>query len=68
VDYKELRYYINLDELMEPQLDGYFLEIKSRTWSLKDAEQKARAISELLAYLQIDEMALLREEYVRIEK
>jgi 5-methylthioadenosine/S-adenosylhomocysteine deaminase len=33
-------FYINLDQIIRPDL-GYFLEVKSRTWSRSDAEHKA---------------------------
>ena len=39
----------NLDRLLEPSADGYFLEVKSRTWSQRDARDKAAIITELLA-------------------
>jgi 5-methylthioadenosine/S-adenosylhomocysteine deaminase len=65
LDYKGLRLYLNLDQLIEPEHEGYYIEIKSRTWSRRDAEKKANAISELLAYLEIEEAALIKEEYVR---
>ncbi|MEZ4643992.1 MAG: amidohydrolase family protein [Chloroflexota bacterium] len=39
---------VNLDQVTQPALPGYFLEIKARTWSRSDAERKARLITELL--------------------
>ncbi|HOA25413.1 MAG: amidohydrolase family protein [Aggregatilineales bacterium] len=63
VDYKGMRLYINVDDLFKPEEDRYFLELKSRTWSPTDAENKAAAISELLEYLGIDKADLVREEY-----
>jgi 5-methylthioadenosine/S-adenosylhomocysteine deaminase len=67
IDYKGLQIYVNLDQLVEPSQDGYYIEIKSRTWSLTDAEEKANAISELLAYLGISQADLLTEEYVSLD-
>ncbi len=64
IDYQGLRLYVNLDRLLEPEQAGYFLEIKSRTWSLHDAERKAAAITNLLERLEIPSEALIREEYV----
>ena len=64
IDYQGLRLYVNLDRLLEPEQAGHFLEIKSRTWSLRDAERKAAAITELLERLEIPDGALIREEYV----
>ena len=31
--YKKTEFAINIDRLIQPQRDGYYLEIKSRTWS-----------------------------------
>lgn len=64
IDYRGMRLYVNVDRLLEPEEDGYFLEIKSRTWSLRDAEQKAEAIGELLQILEVDSRNLIRDEYV----
>ena len=33
---------------MNPDADGYFVEVKSRTWSRRDARDKAAIITELL--------------------
>jgi 5-methylthioadenosine/S-adenosylhomocysteine deaminase len=67
VDYKNLRLYINLDRLIDPEVEGFFLEIKSRTWSLTDAEQKAAAIAELLELLGVEQTALIKQEYITLE-
>jgi len=40
VRYKDEDFFINLDRVDTPAL-GYYLEIKSRTWSRLDAEDKA---------------------------
>ena len=50
VRYKETEFYINLDTFIKPEM-GNFLEIKSRTWSSKDADNKAKLISELIVLL-----------------
>jgi len=39
VKYKETEFFINIDQFKQPLL-GTFLEIKSRTWSQNDADQK----------------------------
>jgi 5-methylthioadenosine/S-adenosylhomocysteine deaminase len=46
--YKNTNFAVNIDRLIQPSLDGHFLEIKSRTWSIRDAEQKAALIVELM--------------------
>lgn len=50
VRYQDVEFYVNLDNVQTPNL-GYYLEIKSRTWSRRDAELKARLASELLVLL-----------------
>ncbi len=50
VCYHEIEFFINIDRLDEPAL-GTFLEVKSRTWSLEDAEKKAQIADDLLRLL-----------------
>ena len=50
VRYKDEEFFINLDQVDTPDL-GCYLEIKSRTWSRKDAEDKAQWTSELITLL-----------------
>ncbi|MCW1968659.1 MAG: amidohydrolase family protein [Anaerolineae bacterium] len=56
--------FINLDRVLSPARDGYFVELKSRTWSVRDAERKAAVIGKLLARFGISDDAVLRQEYV----
>lgn len=49
VAYRGVEFYVNLDRLIVPPVDGYYLEIKSRTWSRRDALEKAAIISELVS-------------------
>jgi 5-methylthioadenosine/S-adenosylhomocysteine deaminase len=55
---------INLDRLLQPDLEGVFLEIKSRTWSGQDAERKAELIGELLELFGVQEQELVKQEYL----
>jgi 5-methylthioadenosine/S-adenosylhomocysteine deaminase len=48
VRYKEVEFFVNLDQVAKPVLPGWFLEVKSRTWSRRDAEVKAGLILEIL--------------------
>ncbi len=57
---------INLDTLDGYQQPGPFLEIKSRTWSRKDADQKAQLIGELLTLFGITDDLIVRQEYVEL--
>jgi 5-methylthioadenosine/S-adenosylhomocysteine deaminase len=52
-------FYINLDRVEKPDL-GYFLEVKSRTWSRRDAEYKAAHTMDLIQFLgaSVDEMEI----------
>jgi 5-methylthioadenosine/S-adenosylhomocysteine deaminase len=62
--YKETDFAINLDQAQKPKLPGYYLEIKSRTWSRQDAERKAGLIAELLEMFAVDLSRLEELEYL----
>lgn len=66
VRFQDREFFINVDEVLHPEMEGHFLEIKSRTWSRVDAEQKAEMISDLLEGLQIEDPTTLKEEYPSI--
>ena len=51
VAFRGAEFYVHLDRLINPPADGFFLEVKSRTWSQRDARDKAAIITELLAVL-----------------
>lgn len=65
INYKDTEFFVNLDRMTEPEL-GYFLEIKSRTWSRKDAENKAHLTTELLALLGASSGEPVMEDYIDI--
>lgn len=65
ISYKGQHFAINLDRLLQPPL-GSFLEIKSRTWSRADAENKVRLIGELLEMFRIPPEDLVKKEYVEL--
>jgi 5-methylthioadenosine/S-adenosylhomocysteine deaminase len=44
-----MEFFVNIDRIIAPTNDEAFLEIKSRTWSRHDAEEKAAGISKALA-------------------
>lgn len=52
--YRETDFAVNIDRMSKPEMAGYYLEIKSRTWSRSDAERKAGLITELLALFEVD--------------
>jgi 5-methylthioadenosine/S-adenosylhomocysteine deaminase len=66
VEFNGKLFYFNLDRLTEPAQGDNFLEIKARTWSLKDAEEKAKDILAMLSALGIDRSRLVLAEYVSI--
>jgi 5-methylthioadenosine/S-adenosylhomocysteine deaminase len=65
IKYKETEFYVNLDNVSTPAL-GYFLEIKSRTWSRKDADNKSRMLNELLELLGASGNETAAEDYIDI--
>jgi len=56
-------FFINIDQVLKPELDGWFLEVKSRTWSRRDAERKAELISSVLKLLDVDVSQAVTLEY-----
>lgn len=63
--YHGLEFFINLDRMDNPDL-GYFLEVKSRTWSRRDAEHKALVARELIRSLGITDEASVTQDYIEI--
>lgn len=59
---------VNLDTLLDQADPGPFLEIKSRTWSRKDADLKAALIGELLTLFGISDASLVKQEYVEMNE
>jgi adenylate cyclase class IV len=49
--YRGVEFYVHLDRLTKPPAAGYFVEVKSRTWSRRDARDKAAVIAEFLTVL-----------------
>lgn len=64
--YEGTDFAINLDQVTKPELPGYYLEIKSRTWSRKDADRKAALIVDLLELLGVEPADAERREYAHI--
>jgi 5-methylthioadenosine/S-adenosylhomocysteine deaminase len=65
IKYKDTEFYVNLDHVTTPAL-GYFLEVKSRTWSRKDAQNKARLVNELLELLGVGDGEKAAKDYIEI--
>src|SRR5437899_5508679 len=64
--YRGVEFYLHLDRLMTPPTDGYFIEIKSRTWSRRDAEDKATVINELMALFGANPDDTISDGYVQL--
>jgi 5-methylthioadenosine/S-adenosylhomocysteine deaminase len=67
VKFKNTEFFVNVDETMEPAI-GEFVEIKSRTWSRRDAEHKAMLANELLALLGIANSETVARDYIDVVK
>jgi 5-methylthioadenosine/S-adenosylhomocysteine deaminase len=65
VRFKDTDFFINLDRIDKPDL-GYFLEVKSRTWSRKDAERKSALVLELAEFLGVSTKETEAREYVHL--
>ncbi|MCI0553410.1 MAG: amidohydrolase family protein [Anaerolineae bacterium] len=65
IKYKDTEFFVNLDRVTEPEL-GYFLEVKSRTWSRKDADNKAHLVNELLSLLGASGGETVTKDYIDI--
>ena len=66
VAFRGVQFYVHLDRLMNPPAGGYFLEVKSRTWSRRDAQDKAAIITELLELLGARPDEAIEEGYVEL--
>jgi len=65
IRYRNTDLFVNLDEMKQPPL-GHFLEIKSRTWSRKDADLKAELVDELLDLLGVAGAETVTQDYIEI--
>jgi len=65
VAFHGVQFYLHLDRLEKPYV-GDFLELKSRTWSRRDAQDKAAVISELLRLLGTNPDEATERDYVEL--
>ena len=65
IKYKNTEFFINLDEVKQPAM-GTFLEVKSRTWSRKDADLKAALVRELIDLLGAENAETVAQDYIEI--
>lgn len=67
IRYKDTEFFVNIDNVSKPDL-GCFLEIKSSTWSLKDAEIKSTLVGELITLLGAEPSETITEDYFELAK
>ena len=67
VSFKKTEFFINVDTVTTPD-KGYFLEIKSRTWSLRDAERKSKLAIELIQVLGENPASNFPKDYFELVK
>lgn len=60
--FQGIEFFINVDRVDQPDL-GHFLEVKSRTWSRRDAEHKAELALELIQFLGVPPESCLTKDY-----
>jgi 5-methylthioadenosine/S-adenosylhomocysteine deaminase len=63
--YEGTEFFINLDRVDNPYL-GFFLEVKSRTWSRSDAENKAQIATRLMQFLGAAEESTVAQDYLEL--
>lgn len=66
VAFKGVEFFVNLDRLIKPAREGFFIEIKSRTWSRRDARDKAAIIAELLKLFGASAESAVQADYVEL--
>jgi 5-methylthioadenosine/S-adenosylhomocysteine deaminase len=66
VVYRGVHFYVHVDRLLNPATAGSFLEVKSRTWSRRDAQDKAAIIMELLQRLGARPDQTIEADYVEL--
>lgn len=65
VRYQNIEFFINIDHVSKPDM-GYFIEVKSRTWSRKDADTKSQIVAQLLQLLGGSSDTTLPDDYIKM--
>jgi 5-methylthioadenosine/S-adenosylhomocysteine deaminase len=66
VAYRGVQFYVHLDRLLNPAAEGFFVEVKSRTWSQRDARDKAAVVAQLLERLGARPDDAIEADYVEL--
>ncbi|MEQ8674374.1 MAG: amidohydrolase family protein [Aggregatilineales bacterium] len=67
IHYQGVLFFVNIDRVLKPNLDELFIEIKSRTWSLSDAEVKAERIRNMMEIMGISPDAAVSLDYLEMQ-
>ena len=68
ISYRGTEFAVNLDQVTAPANGGHYLEIKSRTWSARDADHKAKVIGDLLGLIGAKAEDRLKVEYIDLSR
>jgi 5-methylthioadenosine/S-adenosylhomocysteine deaminase len=68
IHYQGVLFYVNVDRVIKPDVPDTFIELKSRTWSRMDAENKAQRIQEMLAILGITPDDIILTDYLEMDE
>jgi 5-methylthioadenosine/S-adenosylhomocysteine deaminase len=66
IAFRGVQFYVHLDRLLNPPAAGYFVEVKSRTWSRRDAQDKAAVVAQLLERLGARPDDAVEADYVEL--
>jgi 5-methylthioadenosine/S-adenosylhomocysteine deaminase len=66
VGYHGVQFYVHVDRLLNPPDGGQFVEVKSSTWSRRDAQDKAAIITELLERLGARSDETVEQDYAEL--
>jgi 5-methylthioadenosine/S-adenosylhomocysteine deaminase len=66
VAFRGVQFYVHVDHMTHPHAGAWFLEVKSRTWSRRDAQDKAAIIAELMELLGARPGEAIEEGYVEL--
>ncbi len=65
VVYRDTEFFINIDTINKPGL-GKYLEVKSRTWSRKDADLKSKLVTDLIDALGASSKKIISQDYIEM--
>ncbi|MBK8136353.1 MAG: amidohydrolase family protein [Chloroflexi bacterium] len=66
IEYRGVQFYVNIDEVLNPAQQQIFIELKSNTWSARDADFKAAHVQEMLRILGIEGDDIVTDDYLEI--